>query len=85
MFQIMGFNHAACGEESVESFVQSMCESEYKQLLLFANFIKNNPPMLRALQSKDWAKFAEYYNGPRYAQNSYDMKLGEAYRKFEEQ
>ena len=41
--------------------------------------------MLRALQSKDWAKFAEYYNGPRYAQNSYDMKLGEAYRKFEEQ
>lgn len=51
MFQIMGFNHAACGEESVESFVRGMCESEYKQLLLFANFIKNNPLMLRALQS----------------------------------
>ena len=83
MFQIMGFNYVACGEESVESFVESMCESEYRQLLLFANFIKNNPPMLRALQSKDWDKFAKYYNGPAYAQNRYDKKLEEAYRKFE--
>ena len=42
MFQIMGFNYAACGEESIESFVRSMCESEFKQLLLTANFIKKN-------------------------------------------
>ena len=42
MFQIMGFNYAACGEESIESFVRSMCESEFKQLLLTANFIKNS-------------------------------------------
>lgn len=84
MFQIIGFNHAACGEESVESFVRSMCESEYKQLFLFANFIKNNPPMLRALQSKDWTKFAKCYNGPGYAQNRYDVKLGEAYGEFKE-
>lgn len=30
MFQIMSFNYAACAEASVESFVQDMCESEYK-------------------------------------------------------
>lgn len=30
MFQIMGFNYAACGEVNIESFMQSMCESEYK-------------------------------------------------------
>lgn len=82
MFQIMGFNYVACGEESVESFVESMCESEYRQLLLFVNFIKNNPPMLRALQSKDWDKFAKCYNGPAYAQNRYDVKLVEAYQKY---
>lgn len=82
MFQIMGFNYAACGEESVESFVQSMRESEYKQLLLFASFIKKNPPMLRALQCGDWAEFAKRYNGPAYAQNGYDVKLEAAYRKF---
>lgn len=82
MFQIMGFNYAACGEESIESFVRSMCESEFKQLLLTANFIKKNSQMLQALQAKDWAVFAKCYNGPAYAQNSYDVKLEAAYQKY---
>lgn len=82
MFQIMGFNYAACGEASVERFVQSMCESESKQLLLFANFIKKNGKMHSALQSKDWAAFARCYNGPGYAQNRYDVKLEAEYRKY---
>lgn len=82
MFQIMGFNYAACGEESIESFVRSMCESEFKQLLLTANFIKKNSQMLRALQAKDWAVFAKCYNGPAYAQNRYDVKLEAAYQKY---
>lgn len=82
MFQIMGFNYAACGEESIESFVRSMCESEFKQLLLTANFIKKNSQMLQALQAKDWAVFAKCYNGPAYAQNRYDVKLEVAYQKY---
>lgn len=82
MFQIMGFNYAACGEESIGSFVRSMCESEFKQLLLTANFIKKNSQMLQALQAKDWAVFAKCYNGPAYAQNSYDVKLEAAYQKY---
>lgn len=81
MFQIMGFNYAACGEATVESFVQSMCESESKQLFLFANFIKKNGKMHCALQSKDWAAFAKCYNGPGYAQNKYDVKLEAEYLK----
>lgn len=82
MFQIMGFNYAACGEESIESFVRSMCESEFKQLLLTANFIKKNSQMLQALQARDWAVFAKCYNGPVYAQNRYDVKLEAAYQKY---
>lgn len=82
MFQMMGFNYAACGKVDIKSFVQSMCESEYKQLLLFANFIKYNPPVLRALQMTDWRAFAKCYNGSAYAQNRYDVKLEEAYQKF---
>lgn len=82
MFQIMGFNYAACGEESIESFVRSMCESEFKQLLLTANFIKKNSQMLLALQARDWAVFAKCYNGPAYAQNRYDVKLEAAYQKY---
>ncbi len=82
MFQIMGFNHAACGESSVASFVASMCQSECRQLLLSVRFIRGNRSMLAALQSKDWKTFARLYNGPSYAQNRYDEKLCKAYCSF---
>lgn len=81
MFQIMGFNHKSCGEESVGSFVDSMCESESKQLILSGRFIRQ-AGMLPALQAKDWKEFARRYNGPAYAQNKYDEKLAAAYEKF---
>ncbi|MEG1589037.1 MAG: N-acetylmuramidase family protein [Mucinivorans sp.] len=80
MFQIMGFNYAACGEKSVVAFVAMMHKSELHQLLLFARFVNKNKKILYALQQKDWAKFAEHYNGPAYSQNSYDVKLAQAYR-----
>lgn len=80
MFQVMGFNYAACDESSVESFVNAMSESEFKQLILSARFIKK-AGMLPALQTKNWAEFARRYNGPAYAENLYDSKLAQAYRK----
>ena len=82
MYQIMGFNHAACGEPSVASFVSSMCQSECRQLLLSVRFIRENRSMLAALQKKDWKAFARLYNGPAYAQNRYDEKLSTAYSSF---
>ena len=81
MFQIMGFNYAACGEKSVAGFVDMMSRSELHQLLLSARFIKSGG-MLPALQQKNWAEFAKRYNGPAYAQNKYDEKLAAAYKKF---
>lgn len=81
MFQIMGFNHAACGEKTVAGFVEAMCRSEVDQLLLSARFIHGNKVMLDALQRKNWAAFAKAYNGPAYAQNQYDVKLANAYKK----
>lgn len=80
MFQIMGFNYAACGEKSVAGFVAMMYKSELHQLLLSARFIKSGK-MLLALQNKDWAGFARLYNGAGYAQNQYDVKLSDAYKK----
>lgn len=82
LFQIMGFNYAACGEPSVASFVSSMCQSECRQLLLSVRFIRGNRSMLAALQKKDWKAFARLYNGPAYAQNRYDDKLSTAYSSF---
>lgn len=80
MFQIMGFNFASCGEKSVESFVNAMCENERKQLILSGRFIRQGG-MLPALQGKNWAEFARRYNGSAYAQNKYDEKLAKAYAK----
>ena len=80
MFQIMGFNYAACGCKSVDELVQAMCESEVRQLELFANFIRlSKLDML--LKNLDWAGFAKRYNGPLYAENKYDAKLAAAYQK----
>ena len=81
MFQIMGFNYGLCGFKSVKGFVEAMKESEGKQLDAFAAYVSKRglTPLLR---SKDWAGFAAKYNGPGYAQNKYDVKMAEAYRKY---
>lgn len=82
MFQVMGFNHAVCGERSVASFVDMMHRSELHQLLLSGRFISNNKKMLYALQQKNWAEFAWLYNGPGYAKHDYHIKLKKAYESF---
>ncbi len=81
MFQIMGFNHEACGFPDVQSFVNAMCESEGHQLEAFANFIVANN-LAKYLINRDWAGFARRYNGPAFAENRYDVKLAAAYKKF---
>jgi len=80
--QIMGFNYAFCGFDSVEALVGAMHESEGKQLEAMMHFIKSNPQMLAALRERNWQRFAYYYNGPAYRKNDYDNKLAAAYRKF---
>lgn len=84
MFQVMGFNYAACDEKSVSSFVAAMTESELRQLILAGRFIRK-AGMLPALQAKNWAEFARRYNGPAYAQNKYDEKMASAYTKYAKQ
>ncbi len=88
MFQIMGFNHVACGEQTVAGFVEMMSRSELHQLLLSARFIYNfrtkagGRVLVEALKETDWSTFARYYNGPDYASNHYDTKLADAYEKY---
>lgn len=80
LFQIMGFNYAACGCKSVKEFVYMMSASEGSQLDLFTAFLKTNG-WDKYLRTRDWAGFAKNYNGPQYAQNKYDEKLQKAYLK----
>lgn len=84
-FQILGENYRQAGFQSLQGFINAMYESEQAQLTAFANFILNDPRLLRALKAKDWPAFAARYNGPGYAKNRYDSKLAEAYQKWSRQ
>ena len=80
MFQVMGFNYVMCGYGSVDEMVKDMCTGEDKQLEAFARFVKLTG-LRPNLERKDWTGFAKRYNGSGYAQNQYDKKLEEAYRR----
>lgn len=84
-FQIMGFNYKAAGFNSVSEFVNEMHKGEKQQLKAFVTLIKNSPNMYRPLKNKNWAGFARAYNGPKYKQNNYDVKLEKAYNMYKSQ
>lgn len=79
-FQLMGFNSRACGFNTLQAFVNAMYESEMTQLLAFVGFITSQG-MAESLREKDWAAFADAYNGPAYEENQYDIRMAAAYKK----
>lgn len=80
MFQLMGFNHEACGYECIGDFVQGMCRGPREQLEAFVSFLRARG-LERYLQCRDWAGFARRYNGPGFARNKYDERLRRAYER----
>lgn len=80
MFQIGGFNWRLCGASSREEFMEMMSRSEYDQLRLFANYVRNTG-LLKYLKTKNWAGFARVYNGPSYAARQYHTRLAAAYKR----
>lgn len=81
-YQLMGFNHAACGYKSAREMMIELAKSESSQFLAMISFIKANKPMHAALKRGDWAKFAELYNGTAYKENKYDTKLASSEKKW---
>ena len=80
LFQIMGFNYAACGFADVCSFADSMYRGEAEHLRAFCEFMRSEGLIL-FLSGLDFAGFARRYNGPGYAANQYDTKLQRAYER----
>lgn len=80
-FQIMGFNFKLCGYNSVQQMVEQMQLSECNHLIAFVMFLKSTG-LDKHLITKEWALFAEGYNGNGYKQNNYDTKLQTAYLRF---
>ena len=81
MFQICGFNHAACGYPSATAFADAMGESATNHVRAFARFIKSNPRMVQALRVQDWNTFTALYNGPGQVP-VYSARLAQSYAKW---
>jgi peptidoglycan hydrolase-like protein with peptidoglycan-binding domain len=77
--QVLCENFRLCGFNTPEDFVARCVESEGGQLDVMVAFILGRG-LGKYLVKKDWAGFAEGYNGASYAQNAYDAKLGRAYQ-----
>lgn len=58
-----------------------MNEHEREHLKAFGKFLEVNK-LIPHLQERNWAKFAEGYNGAGYKLNNYDEKLKAAYHWF---
>lgn len=79
LFQIMGFHYNLLGYATTEAWEAAMRKSEGKHLEAFVSFIIEDRQLHEALKDKNWAKFAEGYNGPAYKENQYDVKMARAY------
>ena len=79
--QVMGYHWKALGYSSLQNFINAMYKDEASQLEAMCRYIKVNN-LASALKTKDWAKFARGYNGSAYAKNQYDVKLANAYKRF---
>ncbi|ACT51342.1 N-acetylmuramidase domain-containing protein [Methylovorus glucosotrophus] len=81
-FQILGMNYSIAGDYgNVKEFVAEVCTSERIQLQILRQFIGQSLSLHQAVQDKDWDKIAFHYNGPKYAENHYQIKLKDAYEK----
>jgi hypothetical protein len=80
-FQVMGANHAVCGFKTVQQFVNAMCKDSNAHLDAFTTFVLESG-LDDELRDLRWADFARKYNGPGYAANKYDVKMAQAYDKF---
>ncbi len=82
-FQIMGYHAESLGYRDVDEFVSRMHLHEREHLDAFGRFLKVNG-LISLLASRQWAAFAERYNGSGYKQNKYDTKLEKAYYKYKQ-
>ena len=81
--QVMGYHWKDLGYTSLQAFINAMYKDEASQLDAMCRYIKANN-LVNALKNKDWKAFALGYNGKAYAKNKYDIKLENAYKKFDE-
>lgn len=81
-FQILGENHDLCGYATSQEMLSDFnLRGEVAQLEAFVKFVKSKN-LVQYLRTKNFAKFAEGYNGTAYRENKYDIKLLTAYKLY---
>ena len=82
-FQIMGENSLLCGYATAQEMLAAYNNGgEQEQLDSFCRFVKSTK-LDDELRAKNWAGFAQGYNGSKFRENKYDVKLAKAYSKKE--
>ncbi|WP_017254691.1 N-acetylmuramidase family protein [Pseudomonas tolaasii] len=81
MFQIMGFNFAACGYKNVFDFVAALKLNAGQQLKAFVGFCSKNPALIKAMKTKDYVGMARNYNGKDFG--DYDKRIQKTYEALE--
>ncbi len=81
MFQIMGFNFAACGHKNVFDFVTAIKLNAGQQLKAFVGFCSKNPALVKAMKTKDYVGMARHYNGQDFG--DYDKRIKRTYESLE--
>lgn len=76
-FQVLGSNHS--GWNDPISFAKAMYESESNHLKSFVAYCEKRN-LIPHLRNKNWASFAEGYNGKNYKDFEYDTKMATAYK-----
>lgn len=84
MFQVMGENYKDIGWQELQKFVDDMFYSEGQHLRAFLGFCRHNG-LVGYLKTHQWASFARGYNGPKYAENAYDVKMRNYYLQYSKQ
>jgi hypothetical protein len=81
--QIMGFNYAAVGYDSVQDMFEAFAASERNQVRGFFDFVCSRGAVaVQALQSLDFTGFARFYNGSGQAEY-YGSLIRQAYDAYE--
>lgn len=82
LFQVMGFNHLACGHPSAVAMHAALTRGGLAAHLAVGIAFMRSKGLLKKLAAKDWAGFAKGYNGTAYRKNAYDAKLAAAYARW---
>lgn len=82
LFQVMGFNYAACGFDSAVAMHAALTRGGIATHLAVGIAFMRSKGLLRKLGAHDWKGFASGYNGTAYKKNAYDKKLADAYARW---